>query len=102
MSACSCSPTSTFAVAVAVPPWPSDTVNVQLSGPWKWFGGVYVPAPAPASHATAPPAVEAAATEGTVSDGVGRGTEVHVQTPSYVAHGLRVDGELVYCNAFAS
>lgn len=45
---------------------------------------------------------DVAATEGTVSEGVGRGTEVHVQTPSYVAHGLRVDGELVYCNAFAS
>lgn len=44
---------------------------------------------------------EVAATEGTVSDGVGRGTEVHVETPAYVAHGLRVDGELVYCNAFA-
>ena len=45
---------------------------------------------------------EVAATEGTLSDGVGRGTEVHVETPAYVAHGLRVDGELVYCNAFAS
>jgi hypothetical protein len=43
-----------------------------------------------------------AATQGTLSDGVGRGTEVHVETPAYVAHGLRVDGELVYCNAFAS
>ena len=45
---------------------------------------------------------QVAATEGTLSDGVGRGTEVHVETPAYVAHGLRVDGELVYCNAFAS
>jgi hypothetical protein len=45
---------------------------------------------------------EVAATEGTLSDGVGRGTEVHVETSAYVAHGLRVDGELVYCNAFAS
>lgn len=45
---------------------------------------------------------EVAATEGTVSEGVGRGIEVHVETPTYVAHGLRVDGELVYCNAFAS
>jgi hypothetical protein len=44
---------------------------------------------------------QVAATEGTLSDGVGRGTEVHVETPAYVAHGLRVDGELVYCNAFA-
>ena len=43
-----------------------------------------------------------ASTEGTVADGVGRGTEVHVETPAYVAHGLRVDGELVYCNAFAN
>jgi len=43
-----------------------------------------------------------AATEGTLSDGVGRGTELHVETPAYVAHGLTVDGELVYCNAFAS
>ncbi|NBV81933.1 MAG: hypothetical protein EBR63_01440 [Actinobacteria bacterium] len=45
---------------------------------------------------------QVASTEGTVSDGVGRGTEVHIETPAYVAHGLRVDGELVYCNAFAS
>jgi hypothetical protein len=45
---------------------------------------------------------DVAATEGTVSEGVGRGIEVHVETPTYVAHGLRVDGELVYCNAFAS
>jgi hypothetical protein len=45
---------------------------------------------------------EVAATEGTLSDGVGRGTEVHVETQAYVAHGLRVDGELVYCNAFVS
>jgi len=43
-----------------------------------------------------------AATEGTLSDGVGRGTELHVETAAYVAHGLTVDGELVYCNAFAS
>lgn len=43
-----------------------------------------------------------AATEGTLSEGVGRGTELHVETPAYVAHGLTVDGELVYCNAFAS
>jgi hypothetical protein len=27
---------------------------------------------------------------------------VHVETPAYVAHGLRIDGELVYCNAFAN
>jgi hypothetical protein len=33
---------------------------------------------------------------------VGRGTEVHVETPGYVAHGLRVDGQLIYANAFAS
>jgi hypothetical protein len=45
---------------------------------------------------------QVASTEGTVADGVGRGTEVHVETPAYVAHGLRVDGELVYCNAFAN
>ncbi|MEY3978346.1 MAG: hypothetical protein RLZZ284_1202 [Actinomycetota bacterium] len=45
---------------------------------------------------------EVAATEGTLSEGVGRGTEVHVETPSYVAHGLRVDGQLIYANAFAS
>ena len=43
-----------------------------------------------------------AATEGTLSEGVGRGTELHVETAAYVAHGLTVDGELVYCNAFAS
>jgi hypothetical protein len=45
---------------------------------------------------------QVASTEGTVADGVGRGTEVHVETPAYVAHGLRIDGELVYCNAFAN
>ncbi|MFM8014915.1 MAG: ARPP-1 family domain-containing protein, partial [Actinomycetota bacterium] len=45
---------------------------------------------------------QVASTEGTVTDGVGRGTEVHIETAAYVAHGLRVDGELVYCNAFAS
>jgi hypothetical protein len=27
---------------------------------------------------------------------------VHVETPRFVAHGLRVDGELIYCNAFMS
>ena len=45
---------------------------------------------------------DVASATGTVSDGVGRGTEVHVETLAYVAHGLRVDGELVYCNAFAN
>lgn len=45
---------------------------------------------------------EIAMAEGTSSNGVGSGTEVHVETPSYVAHGLRLDGELIYCNAFAN
>jgi hypothetical protein len=45
---------------------------------------------------------DVASATGTISDGVGRGTEVHVETLAYVAHGLRVDGELVYCNAFAN
>lgn len=45
---------------------------------------------------------EVAAVTGTEADGCGRGTEVHVETPAFVAHGLRVDGELVYCNAFVN
>jgi hypothetical protein len=45
---------------------------------------------------------EVARTGGTEAAGCGRGTEVHVETPQFVAHGLRVDGELIYCNAFMS
>ncbi len=45
---------------------------------------------------------EVALTSGTEADGCGRGTEVHVETPQFVAHGLRVDGELIYCNAFVN
>jgi len=45
---------------------------------------------------------EVARTGGTEAAGCGRGTEVHVETPQFVAHGLRVDGELIYCNAFVS
>lgn len=45
---------------------------------------------------------EVAQTGGTEAAGCGRGTEVHVETPQFVAHGLRVDGELIYCNAFVS
>jgi len=45
---------------------------------------------------------EVAQTGGTEAAGCGRGTEVHVETPHFVAHGLRVDGELIYCNAFVS
>ena len=45
---------------------------------------------------------EVARTGGTEAEGCGRGTEVHVETPRFVAHGLRVDGELIYCNAFVS
>lgn len=45
---------------------------------------------------------DVAKAEGTISEGVGRGTEVHIETPSYVAHGLRLDGQLVYCNAFTN
>ena len=40
--------------------------------------------------------------EGIISEGVGCGTEVHIETLAYVAHGLRLDGELIYCNAFAN
>ena len=45
---------------------------------------------------------EVARTGGTEAAGCGRGTEVHVETPQFVAHGLRVNGELIYCNAFMS